>query len=181
MSEKVVVMLGDSLTEGWRWQDGLADVRVVNQGLSGDTTMGVWSRLNLCARQKPQLVFLQIGINDLGQGRTPQEIADGHLRIWRALAERLPEAQLLVCSLLPVNEEKFGWPSQTLKNSAVREANRLIQAAAEREGLTFVDLYAAVADERQSLPDYMTDDGVHLTAAAYQVWTAVIKPCLATP
>src|SRR5262245_37079703 len=73
-----VVFLGDSLTAGLGLEEneaypalvgealaakGLA-VRVVNAGVSGDTTAGGLARLDWLLTQKPAVVFVALGAND---------------------------------------------------------------------------------------------------------------------
>ncbi|MDR1085405.1 MAG: GDSL-type esterase/lipase family protein [Deltaproteobacteria bacterium] len=173
--EQTIVMLGDSLTEFNVWDSLAPKARIVNLGLSGDTTMGIFFRLNLVVHQKPDLVFLQAGINDLSQGRTPLEVSENHEKIWQSLLSRVPWAKLLVCSLAPVREEKFCWDTEVLKNSRVRQANDLLIRKAQAHNLDYIDLYKALSDNNNELPDRFTDDGVHLTAAAYEVWLATLK------
>lgn len=74
----VVVALGDSLTAGYGVEPGLsypdwlqkrmdgegAGYRVVNQGISGDTTSGGVARLEEALRLKPVVVVLALGAND---------------------------------------------------------------------------------------------------------------------
>jgi lysophospholipase L1-like esterase len=179
MHPRVIAMLGDSLTEFNRWDDVDPDSEVVNFGLSGDTTGGLIYRLNRVALARPNLILLQVGINDLSQGRSPLEIVAGHERIWAALAAKVPGAALVVCSLAPLKEDKFGWSTGTLRNDRVREANALLAEAARRASLEYLDLYGPLSGPDGALPDRMTDDGVHLTAPAYEVWTATVKAYLA--
>ena len=179
MHPRVTVMLGDSLTEFNRWDEVDPDAEVVNFGLSGDTTGGLIYRLNRVALAKPSLIFLQVGVNDLSQGRSPLDIVAGHRRIWEALASKIPGARLVVCSLAPLNESMFGWPAGTLRNERVRETNALLAEAVRQAGLEYLDLYGPMAGPDGVLPERMTDDGVHLTAPAYEVWVAAIKDFLA--
>jgi len=74
----VVVALGDSLTAGYGVEPGLsypdwlqkrmdgegAGYRVVNQGISGDTTSGGVARIEEALRLKPAVVVLALGAND---------------------------------------------------------------------------------------------------------------------
>jgi acyl-CoA thioesterase-1 len=74
----VVVFLGDSLTTGLglaeeqafpavvgeRLAEGGVRVRVVNAGVSGDTTAGGLRRLAWVLRQKPDVVVVGLGAND---------------------------------------------------------------------------------------------------------------------
>ena len=77
-SRPVIVAFGDSLTAGYGLEPGLsyADFlqkeidakgyrfRVVNQGISGDTTDGGVSRMDAAIGLKPAIVILELGAND---------------------------------------------------------------------------------------------------------------------
>lgn len=173
--KKTLVLLGDSLTEFCGWDGLKADYDVVNHGVAGDTTMGLWTRVNRATRLSPWAVILQIGINDLGQGLTPEELADNHARIWRDIRANSPQSVLVVCSLLPIREEKLGWTSSWLANKRVKAVNKLLRDLAAAAKLPFLDLFSVIADEQGELPERMTLDGVHLTDSAYQVWTAELR------
>jgi len=70
----VVVLLGDSITEGHPAKR-IAGKRVINMGISGDQIAmdgaqgGVRNRVALLAEARPAHVFLLIGINDLGASK----------------------------------------------------------------------------------------------------------------
>ena len=73
-----IICLGDSLTYGYGvrrskvWtklaQDKLG-VEIINEGISGDTSGGMLSRFHNCVyEQKPDMVFIMGGVNDLIAG-----------------------------------------------------------------------------------------------------------------
>ena len=80
-------MLGDSLTAGYglpqeaafpvRLQEALKQqgrqVRVVNAGISGDTSMGGSARLEWSLSDHPDLVIVELGANDALRGLSPQQ------------------------------------------------------------------------------------------------------------
>lgn len=86
-AETVIAAFGDSLTAGY----GLAPdqafpvqlakalkaegyaVRVINAGVSGDTTAGGKARLDWVLGDKPQVVILELGANDALRGVDPAE------------------------------------------------------------------------------------------------------------
>lgn len=87
---RLVVAFGDSLYAGYRLgaKEGLAPqlqaalraqglgVRVINAGVSGDTTAAGKARLNFVldnAPQKPELVILGLGGNDMLRGIKPEQ------------------------------------------------------------------------------------------------------------
>lgn len=73
-----IVCFGDSLTAGYGLQPGESypdalqreldrrgiGYRVVNQGVSGDTSQGGLSRLPMVIAEKPEIVVLELGAND---------------------------------------------------------------------------------------------------------------------
>ena len=75
----IILALGDSLTEGLGVKEENAypsvleknlpdNIKVVNAGLSGETSNGLKSRLNWVLKQKPDLTILNIGANDAMRG-----------------------------------------------------------------------------------------------------------------
>lgn len=74
----VILAFGDSLTAGYGVQPGAAyparlqhkldtlgiKYRVVNMGISGDTTAGGRARMKAALEQKPSIVILELGAND---------------------------------------------------------------------------------------------------------------------
>jgi acyl-CoA thioesterase-1 len=86
-AETVIAALGDSLThgyglpqedgfvrqlEGWLRERG-HDVRVINAGVSGDTTRGGLSRLDWSLTPEVDAVIVELGGNDLLRGIDPAE------------------------------------------------------------------------------------------------------------
>jgi len=86
----VILDFGDSLTAGyglptgqafparleaWLHQQGI-EARVVNAGVSGDTTAGGLARLDWALADKPDLVILALGANDALRGIEPSSVRE---------------------------------------------------------------------------------------------------------
>src|SRR5260370_37653805 len=61
--------------EAWLRERGMA-ARVVNAGVSGDTTAGGLARLDWALADKPDLVILAFGANDALRGIEPSNVRD---------------------------------------------------------------------------------------------------------
>jgi acyl-CoA thioesterase I len=86
----VILVIGDSLTAGYglpqdeafpeqlqaRLRQNGAEVRVVNGGVSGDTTAGGLVRLDWMLAEKPDYVLLALGANDALRGIPPATVRD---------------------------------------------------------------------------------------------------------
>ena len=101
---KRIVALGDSLTAGYGLQsgedfatklqesliqDGL-DVKIDNAGVSGDTTAGGLARVDWAVEgaQKPDLVIVALGANDMLRGIDPGVTKDNLSKILTKLKEK---------------------------------------------------------------------------------------------
>lgn len=88
-----ILAIGDSLTEGLNVKKdsnypallqqslhelGYTEVRVVNSGLSGETSSGLKNRLNWVLQIKPDLTILNIGANDAIRG-LPLELTTNNI------------------------------------------------------------------------------------------------------
>ena len=184
----VVVALGDSLTAGYRTLDpyaidprvpypaqleallrerlgGRAQAFVVNAGVNGDSTDGMlWRFGQAVAPERPDVVVVWGGINDLGAARNPEAVMANLARLYAKCGEI--NAKPVVCTLTPTR--------RTSPN--MRELNDLIRAHASEKGLALTDLFPALADSEGNLKTEYSDDGVHLSPAGYgRVAETVLK------
>ena len=81
-----IMAFGDSLTAGYNLDqgDGFAEqlqikfnekennIKIINAGVSGDTTSGGLARLNWALADQPDLVILELGANDALRGIDPK-------------------------------------------------------------------------------------------------------------
>jgi len=93
--EHVVVALGDSLTAGLgvapeeaypalleaRLRREGFDYRVVNAGVSGDTSAGGLRRIDWALKLRPDVVIVALGANDGLRGQPPEALRDNLTRI----------------------------------------------------------------------------------------------------
>jgi acyl-CoA thioesterase-1 len=112
----IILDFGDSLTAGYglapeqafpaRLEAALRregiEVRVVNSGVSGDTTAGGLARLEWALADKPDLVILALGANDALRGIDPATVRDNLDKMIRKV-EAADAKVLLVGMLAPPN------------------------------------------------------------------------------
>lgn len=70
-----ILFIGNSITDGGEWSELFQNPHVKNRGISGDTTWGVYDRISVLLKGKPAQIFLMIGINNVPQGESPNNIA----------------------------------------------------------------------------------------------------------
>lgn len=173
---KTIVALGDSLTAGFgvdmdrsypvllekKLQNEGYNYRVVNAGVSGETSSGTLARLNWILNLKPQIVIVETGAND-GLRGTDVALLEENLRNIVDILQRQNVAVLLAGM-------KMVW---NLGPEYVRQFNAIYPRVAKEKGVLFMPFFLEdVAAER----DLNLDDGVHPNAKGYAIITENIYP-----
>ncbi|MGB5595421.1 MAG: GDSL-type esterase/lipase family protein [Crocosphaera sp.] len=172
-SNQEIIFLGDSLTDQGEWAEILQNPRVINRGISGDTTEGVLNRFNEIIEAKPQKIFLMIGTNDIwNEQKTVTEIINNYRQILKIIKTKSPQTKVYVQTLLPVNNINY---SLKINNNDLFLVNDNLKQLAQEFNYQYIDLYSSFIDASQQLnPDY-TYDGVHLNGKGYLLWGKLIK------
>ena len=177
-ADAVIVALGDSLTAGLgvasdetypaRLQarltrEGYA-YRVVNAGVSGDTTAGGLRRVDWVLRTGPEIVIVALGANDGLRGQSPQVMRANLDEIVARL--RAAGARVLLAGMrLPPN---YG-------AEFTKEFADVFPAVARRAEIAFMPF---LLDGVAAAPRLNQPDGIHPTAAGYQAIADRLWPYL---
>lgn len=166
-----IVFLGDSLTDGARWDEIFPHLPVKNRGINADTTLGVLARLDTILPGKPAAIFLLIGTNDLPWYifRSNEMILQTYREIIARIQTESPNTHIHVQSLLP-RGRRYAVRIQAL--------NRELESLAAQTGCLFIDIHPALAGPHGELRPEFTNDNLHLMAAGYTVWKKALLPYL---
>jgi lysophospholipase L1-like esterase len=176
---KLSVLAGDSLSM-WFPTKMLPPDRIwLNQGISGENSLGLLKRLQLFDRTAPDTVFVMIGINDLLRGASDEGILNNQRQIIRDLRWAHPKAQVVVQSILPHSGEQATWENRdrllAIPNSRIRSINRRLKEIASSENVLYLDLQPLFADADGNLPIELSTDGLHLNDRGYLVWRSGLQ------
>ena len=182
-AERRVVFMGNSITEGW---DGAypeffeAHPTWVNRGISGQTTEQMLLRfrpdvINIDA----DVVVIAAGINDIAAntGYMPPEETLGNLVSMCELAAA-NDIDVVLESILPAYD--FAWrPTMESPAQKVVALNEMLEAYAKtQDHVTYLDLFAVLADDRPGMRPGMSYDEVHLTREGYATIAPHIEAAL---
>lgn len=173
--EQEIIFLGDSLIDGCNWSELFEDSRIINRGISGDTTQGILARLDEVTKSGPIKIFLMIGINDLGKGKLPEEVLNNIKLIIKKIKEATPDTEIYCQSLLPVNPEFTIFPEYITKTEEIVHINKALSKSAHKMGYTFIDLFSQFSNKDSKLSPQYTNDGLHLNGEGYLVWKKVVE------
>jgi lysophospholipase L1-like esterase len=174
-----VVFMGDSITQGW----GLADPAFfgpgrVNRGISGQTTPQMLARFQAdVAALKPCAVHIMAGTNDVAGNTGPTSVSDIQNNIIAMVTIAKANRVAVVLASIPP-AKVFTWAPALKPAEQIRGLNEWLKAYAAREGLTYVDYYAAMVTPDGAMKPELTFDGVHPNAAGYQVMEPLTQAAL---
>jgi acyl-CoA thioesterase I len=171
-----ILALGDSLTAGYglehkdsfptRLEAALKaaghDVRVINAGVSGDTSAGGLSRLAWALADKPSLAIVELGANDGLRGLDPQSTFDN----LDAIIGRLKAAgvDVLLAGMLA--------PPNLGREYGAEFKNNFPRLAAQHD----VVLYPFFLDGVAADPALNQGDGIHPNAAGVNIIVERLMP-----
>jgi acyl-CoA thioesterase-1 len=179
----VLVVFGDSLSAGFGLEAGLSfpdflqktlDIekypwRVVNLGLSGDTTEGGVSRIDSATALKPEIVVLELGGND-GLRGLPLETTRENLNTMIVAFQKAGAKIVLAGMTLPPN---YG-------PDYIRQFENIYRDLAAKYKLTLIPFL--LADIVTPDMRYIQRDGIHPTAAGCEIVAGTVlravKPLL---
>ncbi|WP_374652576.1 arylesterase [Dongia sp.] len=171
-----ILAFGDSLTAGYGLPEGDGfvpqlqqalqkmgrEVTVINGGVSGDTTAGGLSRLDWMLADKPDVVILELGANDMLRGLAPEE---ARANLDKTIA-RIKEsgAKLLLVGMLAARNmgEDYRQAFDTIYPDLARQYD--------------VPLYPFFLEGVAARPELNQQDGLHPTKEGVGVIVGNILP-----
>lgn len=171
-NKKYVVLLGDSLTEGFDVNKYFEGKPVLNRGIISDTIgvvkndhRGLLKRLDSsCYNCQPSHIFILIGVNDINDGVPIAELIIGYKQLVEEIKLGCPGTKIFIQSALPARDK------YAKLNEKILEYNGKLKNLAEKLNVAYVDLHSLMKDEKGELKAEFTRDGIHLKDPAYQVW-----------
>jgi lysophospholipase L1-like esterase len=169
-----IVFVGASSIVRWKVAEFFPDLQVINRGFGGSEMADT---AHFAARTvlpyEPRVVVLYPGENDIARGVSPETVTAGFERFVATVHGALPKTQILVIGLKPT-------PARWRFNAQMLETNRLLRAIALRHDLiTYISVEKAMlGPDKLPRPDLFIEDGQHMTAAGYEIWTDIVRPHL---
>jgi len=166
--EGTIVAVGDSLTEGLGVEEELAypavlekklqaqgyRYRVINAGISGETSSGTLSRIKWVLTLKPDIVILVIGANDGFRGIDPALIKSNIRRIIQTLKDQNVVVVLGGMKIV-----------RNLGQEYTNAFAAVYPEVAESEDVIFIPFFL---DGVAADPGLNQPDGIHPTAEGYR-------------
>ena len=168
-----IVFVGSSTIRLWDLTASFPDLKTINRGIiSSEMSDAVRLVDRIVTPYAPRLVVVYAGDNDI-MGITSEQITINFERFVRAVHTRLPTTRILYIGIKPS-------PLRWGQVDRMRGANAMIEQFCERDDrLGFVDVdHALLGWDEKPRAELYVEDGLHLSAAGYQILTALVRPFL---
>jgi lysophospholipase L1-like esterase len=185
-----VVLIGDSITNFWggeprariangpeSWAATFRARRVLNLGFGWDRTQNVLWRLEHGELDglHPTLVIINIGTNNFSgtahaRAGTPEEIAQGVLKIREAVLAKCPQAHILIMAVFP-----RGNNAADGRRPGILSLNRILaKSLADLPQTTFLDIGNRFLDGHGNISSEILPDGTHPSEQGYAIWSRAL-------
>jgi lysophospholipase L1-like esterase len=176
-SEKRVVFMGNSITEGWPTlqPEFFESKSYINRGISGQTTPQMLIRFRQDVIDlKPKLVLILAGINDIAGNTGPSNVTMiTNNIISMAQLAKSNKIKVIICSILPAKD--FPWNPGMNPPPKILNVNQILRSYALANGMVYLDYYSLMVDESNALIDEYGSDGVHPNKEGYKVMSLLAE------
>ena len=179
-SDKRVVFMGNSITQGWieKRPEFFAKNPYINRGISGQTTpqMLIRFRQDVIALQ-PKVVVILAGTNDIAGNTGPStlEMIEDNLASMAELANA-NGIRVVLSSVLPVLD--YPWKPGLEPAEKIVTLNGWIRSYCQKKGFIYLDYFTPMADERHGMKKELTYDGVHANVEGYKIMEPLVQEAI---
>jgi lysophospholipase L1-like esterase len=150
---------------------------VVNRGIGGDTTDTLLMRIEEDAMSlRPNTLILEIGGNDLIQGKCLSRIQNNIHSLIQKIRSKLPKTKIIIISVPPVLDRNL--------NAITPIYNAFLSTLPkEYKNLVYLETWQYLRDENRPIlkEEFWREEGkdkIHMNDKAYSVWGKLIRPHL---
>ena len=165
------VLMGDSRAVGYWYRNFLDKGRVLADG--GHTIRNITEQMDKLVELNPSQIFLCYGLNDtsIGYWKSSQEYVTEYMQIVATIREKLPNATIVVSSILPAKDPAFEKSSKWRNIPAWSAA---LEAACKENGILFANCDQLAED----YPKLWDPDGIHFRKEFYPYWASCLAAAL---
>lgn len=185
-----VYFLGDSITRRWgtsdrqyrdfyeNWQTNFFGWNAGNFGWGADSTQNILWRIQNGELDgvNPRIIVLLAGINNVGSvpggSEKVADITRGLKAIVQVCREKAPRAVIVMTGLFPRNDNLAVIPE-------INQINANLAQLADGKQIRYLNVNDKLADPGGKLFPGMSNDKLHPTLQAYQIWADGLKPIFA--
>ena len=174
-SKDSILFIGSSSIVYWKTlKEDMSPHEVINRGFGGAHIAHVNYHFNEVVRNyNPKAIVFFCGTNDLAALKSPAETFSDFETFYSMVKKELTGTKLIVIGVKPTIAREY-----LIKEE--KEFNNLISSLAEKEDLlTYVSVWdPMLTNEGKADPTLFVEDGLHINAKGYEVWTKLVRSAI---
>ena len=188
-----VYFVGDSITRRWgtsdaqyreffdNWRRNFFGWNAANFGWGADTVENILWRVSNGELDgvNPKIIVLLAGTNNVGNAPRDgvdagvvDRVASGIGAILQVMRAKAPDATIVLTGVTPRRDRSGG----TSVMPTIDAINRRLESLADGRRIRFLNINGRLAGRDGALVEGVTVDGLHLSAAGYQIWADALTP-----
>ena len=179
--EKVIddnyLFIGEGHTKNFDFDNFQLDYHYINMGDDKLLLEDLLSDLRKKVYDfNPSIIFIQVGMNDIIDGRSIDDVVKDLETILLKIKENRPYAKIYVESIYPINKEidDFDDDYKEINNYSIVNYNKQIEKLCESLNVNYLDVFSQLSVNNQLNEEY-TDDGVFLNDNGYKRLYKIIR------
>ena len=173
--KNAILFVGSSSIVYWRTlSEDMVPLNVINRGFGGSQMHELnMYRDRIVTKYQPKAVVVYEGDNDVAAGKSVDEIIPEYVSFIEHLNESLDKVDIYLIAVKPSIARATMWETM----QAVNE--QLFELSKQHENVHYFDIASPMLQSTGEVKDdIFVEDGLHMNAAGYEIWTNVIRPVL---
>lgn len=173
--ENAILFAGSSSIVFWRTlKEDMTPLVVINRGFGGSQMHELnMYRDRIVTNYKPKAIVIYEGDNDVAAGKSVNDIVSQYEDFIAHIDKKLSSTEIYLIAVKPSIARAAMWDTMKAVNT------RLQKLADEHTKVHYLDIASPMLQESGVVKeDLFVDDGLHLNAKGYEVWTNVVRPVL---
>lgn len=170
-----ILFVGSSSIRLWNLKESFPERVTSNHGFGGSQMAdSVHFFDRIVVPVKPSVIVIYAGDNDIAQKKTPQIVAEDFARFAAKVKEQLPECRKVIYVAIKPSVKRWALAD------TIKTANQLIETNCRKDDrLHFLDIWTPMLDANgQPRPELLLEDGLHMNADGYRIWTDALEAIL---
>ena len=170
-----VLFTGSSSIRFWESLDqDMKPLKVLNRGFGGAHINHVnYHFEDVVLRYNPKAIVFFCGTNDITALKTPEETVNDFKIFKQKVRNSLPDIHIFVIGIKPSPARLY------LENEELAYNKLIAELSSEDDLLTFIDIWdAMLTEEGKRIPELFVEDGLHINADGYKIWTRLVRDSL---
>jgi len=170
LPDSVVLFIGSSSIRLWELDRYFPDYNALNRGFGGAHISDMLHYFDVIINPySVKAVVFYCGDNDIASGKTPDRVYNDFLRIYDKIISLFPAVKFYYIPIKPSISRWDKWDKMNQTN------HKILTLSKWNSALYYVNTATPMLQlEGSPTPELFVDDGLHLNAAGYELWTRIL-------